>query len=174
MTDDLLALLLLFGHLSLLAFGGGNTVLPEMQREAVAVHGWMTATDFAALFALAQAAPGPNMLVSTLVGLRVAGIPGAAVATLGMIVPSSILTLCVAHAWERFRNAPWRRKVQAGITPVTVGLFLAAAVIVAQGADRTPALAAITAAVAALTLFTRLHPLLLLGAGALAGVAGAG
>ncbi len=174
MTDELLALLLLFGHLSLLAFGGGNTVLPEMQREAVAVHGWLSAADFAALFALAQAAPGPNMLVSTLIGLRVAGLPGAAVATLGMIAPSSILTVCVAHGWERFRAAPWRRKVQAGITPVTVGLFMAAALIVAEGADRTPGLAAITAAVAAATLFTRVHPLILLGAGAVAAIAGVG
>lgn len=172
MTDDLLSLAALFGHLSLLAFGGGNTVLPEMQREAVDVHGWMSAADFAALFALAQAAPGPNMLVSTLIGLRVAGLPGAVVATLGIITPSSVLTLCICHAWERFKNAPWRRRVQAGITPVTVGLFMAAAVIIADGADRTWALALVTAVVAGLTLFSRIHPLWLLAAGAVAGVVG--
>jgi len=171
-VDDLLSLAALFGHLSLLAFGGGNTVLPEMQREAVEVHGWMSAADFAALFALAQAAPGPNMLVSTLIGLRVAGLPGAAVATLGIITPSSVLTLAVFSTWERFRNAPWRRKVQAGITPVTVGLFMAAAVIIAQAADQTIALGVVTTAVAGATLFTKVHPLWLLAAGAVAGVIG--
>lgn len=170
--NDLLSLAALFGHLSLLAFGGGNTVLPEMQREAVEVHGWMSAADFAALFALAQAAPGPNMLVCTLIGLRVAGLPGALVATLGIITPSSVLTVAVFSAWERFRNAPWRRKVQAGITPVTVGLFMAAAVIIAQSADSTLALAAVTAVVAGLTLFSRIHPLWLLAAGAVAGIVG--
>ena len=53
-----------FAQLSLLAFGGTNSVLPEMQRQVVEVHAWVTAQEFAALFALAQAAPGPNMLVS--------------------------------------------------------------------------------------------------------------
>jgi chromate transporter len=173
MIDDLLALAALFGHLSLLAFGGGNTVLPEMQREAVEVHGWMNAADFAALFALAQAAPGPNMMISALIGLRVAGLPGAAVATLGMIVPSSALTVGVCHAWDRFRHASWRRKAQAGITPVTVGLVLAAAAIVAEGADRSLALAAVTVAVALLTLFSKVHPLWLMAAGAVLGAIGA-
>jgi chromate transporter len=134
----------------------------------------MSAADFAALFALAQAAPGPNMLVSTLIGLRVAGVPGAAVATLAMITPSSVLTLCVFSLWERFRHAAWRRKVQAGITPVTVGLFIAASVIIAQGADRTIGLALVTVAVAGMTLFTRLHPLWLLAAGTVAGIVGVG
>ncbi len=69
----------MFAQLSLLAFGGGNSILPEMQRQVVQVHQWMTARDFAALYALAQAAPGPNMLVSALIGQRVAGIPGALV-----------------------------------------------------------------------------------------------
>jgi chromate transporter len=170
--DDLLSLAALFGHLSLLAFGGGNTVLPEMQREAVDVHGWMSAGDFAALFALAQAAPGPNMLVSTLIGLRVAGLPGAAVATLGIITPSSVLTLAVFGIWDRFKNATWRRKVQAGITPVTVGLFMAASVIIAQAADSSVGLTLVTAVVAGATLFTRVHPLWLLAAGAVAGIVG--
>jgi chromate transporter len=170
--SDLVALLLLYGQLSLLSFGGGPTVLPEMQRQIVEVHHWMTAADFAALFALAQAAPGPNMLVSTLVGLHVAGLWGALVATLGMIVPSSLLTMAVVGLWDRFRDAPWRKAVQAGLVPVTVGLFLAAATMIALSADHTIALGMLTLAVAAASLWTRIHPLWLLGAGALLGVIG--
>jgi chromate transporter len=172
MSGALAQLALLFAQLSLLAFGGGNTVLPEMQREVVDVHHWMTAADFAALFALAQAAPGPNMLVAALIGLRVAGLPGAVVATLGIITPSSLLTIAVVRLWDRFRNAPWRRAMQAGLVPVTAGLFLAAALLIAEAADRSLVLAALTAAVAGISLATRLHPLWLLAAGALLGVIG--
>jgi chromate transporter len=149
-------------------------VLPEMQREVVSVHGWMTAADFAALFALAQAAPGPNMLVSTLIGLRVAGIPGALAATLGMITPSSVLTLALLRTWDRFRDARWRKYVQAGLVPVTAGLFLAAALLIARAADDNLLLAALSAAVAGLAVATKLHPLWLLAAGALLGVIGLG
>ena len=171
MTDPL-ALFLLYAQLSLLAFGGGPTVLPEMQRQIVDVHHWMSAADFAALFALAQAAPGPNMMVSTLVGLHVAGLWGALAATLGMIGPSSLLTIGVVHLWDRFRDAPWRRAIQAGLVPVTVGLFLAAASMIALAADRSIALGLVTLAVAGLSLGTAIHPLWLLGAGALLGGAG--
>lgn len=62
----LATLALVFMQLSLLAFGGTNSVLPEMQRQVVQVHSWLSPHEFAALFALAQAAPGPNMLVVTL------------------------------------------------------------------------------------------------------------
>ncbi len=170
--NDLIALATLYGQLSLLSFGGGPTVLPEMQRQIVDVHHWMTAADFAALFALAQAAPGPNMLVSTLVGLHVAGLTGALVATLGMIVPSSLLTITVVGVWDRFRDAPWRRAVQAGLIPVTVGLFLSAAAMIALSADRSIPLGLLTLAVAGLSLGTRIHPLWLLAAGAALGVIG--
>ncbi len=170
--NDLIDLAVLYGHLSLLAFGGGPTVLPEMQRQIVE-HGWMTGAEFAALFALAQAAPGPNMLVSTLVGLRVAGLPGAIIATLGMITPSSVLTVICLSAWDRFRDAPWRKIVQAGIVPVTAGLFLAAALLIAQAADRSIPLALLTVAVAGVSFATKIHPLWLLAAGASLGVIGA-
>ena len=124
-------LLLIYGQMSLLAVGGVATVLPEMQRQVVDVHGWMDARQFAALFALAQAAPGPNMLVATVVGWQVAGFPGALMATLGMVGPSSVLTWFTARAWHRMRDRAWRRTAQAGLVPVTVGLVVAAAALIA-------------------------------------------
>jgi chromate transporter len=75
-TAPLASLAVVFTQLSLLAFGGTNSVLPEMRRQVVEVHPWLTAHEFASLFAMAQAAPGPNMLVVTLIGWRVAALPG--------------------------------------------------------------------------------------------------
>ena len=88
----------IFLELSLLAIGGVNATLPEMQRRVVGVHGWMSTREFAALYALAQAAPGPNMLISTLIGQHVAGLGGAVVATLAMVGPSSALTWACASS----------------------------------------------------------------------------
>ncbi len=172
MRTPLVWLALIFGQLSLLAVGGVNATLPEMQRQVVDVHGWMTARDFAALYALAQAAPGPHMLVSTMVGRHVAGLAGAIVATVAMVGPSSVLTWASASAWHRFRSRPWRRRVQAGITPVTVGLVAAAAALLAASTAVNWRAGLVTLVVAGAVLRTRVHPLLLLAASGLLGAAG--
>ena len=172
MSDRLAALAALFGQLALLAVGGVNAVVPEMQRQVVQVQGWMSARDFASLFALAQAAPGPNMLVVTLVGWRVAGMAGAAVATLSLIAPACLLTFMVAGAWHRFRAARWRVVLQAALTPVTVGLLLAAAVVLTRGAVHGVGGAAVCAATTAALLGSRMHPLWLLAAGTALGALG--
>ncbi len=168
MSGNLLALLLINGHLSLLAIGGVNSVLPEMQRQVVGQYGWMTAHEFASLYALAQAAPGPNMMVTTLIGWRVAGIAGALVATLATVGPPALLTFWFSRVWHRHRNAAWRPVVQAGLSAVTAGLILAAAFLLARATSLSWALAAITVACTVLFVRTRLNPLwLLLGCAAL-------
>ena len=170
--SQLPALAGLFAQLSLVAVGGGNTILPEMQRQVVSVHRWMTGQDFAAMYALAQAAPGPNMLVATLIGWRVAGLPGALVATGALCGPSSLLSYLVSGAWFRFREARWRRVVQAGLTPVTVGLIMAGAALLTAATSVDWRYAAITAAVALALLLTRVSPLIGLALGAALGAAG--
>jgi chromate transporter len=167
MSAVLVALATIFAQLSLLAFGGGNTILPEMQRQVVDVHHWMTAADFSAMFALAQAAPGPNMMVVTLVGWRVAGWPGLIVASLATFGPSSVLTALVTKIWQRFKDRPWRRIIQTSLVPITVGLVAASAALIAMAADGEWSLAAITAIGAVVMLTTRIHPLWVLAAGAL-------
>jgi Chromate transport protein ChrA len=77
-AGTLLTLALQFSLLSFLAIGGAITALPEMHRQAVDVYHWMTSTQFTQLVAIAQAAPGPNVLIVTLIGQQVAGIPGRA------------------------------------------------------------------------------------------------
>lgn len=161
-----------FGTLSLLAFGGTNSVLPEMQRQVVAVHGWMTPQQFAALFALAQAAPGPNMLVVTLIGWRVAALPGALTSTLSVMAPASVLTYVTGLVWDRFRHAAWRKAVQQGLMPVTAGLVMASAALLIRTTATGPGTAAVAALATVLLLFTRVHPLLVLGGAAALGAMG--
>jgi chromate transporter len=104
-TTTLLELVLVFAPLSLVAVGGANVVLPDIHRQVVQVYGWMTDADFADLFALAQAAPGPNVLVVSLIGWKVAGWTGALVAILAMCLPSSVLAYGMARAWRRSPSA---------------------------------------------------------------------
>ena len=168
----LASLAVVFGELSLLAFGGTNSVLPEMQRQVVTVHGWLTAQQFASLFALAQAAPGPNMLVVTLIGWRVASLPGALVTTLSVTAPSSLLTYFASHLWHRFHHATWRQAVQQGLMPVTAGLLMASAALLIHTTATNPGTMAVVVVATVVLLFSRVHPLIVLGAAAVLGATG--
>jgi chromate transporter len=170
--STLLQLAAVYAQLSLLAFGGANAVIPEMQRQVVDVHQWMSAHEFAALYALAQAAPGPNMMVVSLVGWRVAGFWGALVTTGAVAAPSSLLTLLVSGVWFRFRNAPWRKALQAGLQPVTAGLIMASAALLIETTSVNWTAAVVTVVTAGLFIFTKLHPMLILAAAAAAGAVG--
>ncbi|HEY7674521.1 MAG TPA: chromate transporter [Burkholderiales bacterium] len=172
MNETLAQLALDFSALSLIAVGGAVTVLPEMHRSIVEVHGWMSAAQFAELFALAQAAPGPNILVVSLVGWKVAGLSGAVVATAAMCIPSCVLTYAVSGVWHRFRGARWRSAVEDGLVPVTVGLMLAGGYLITVSADHSIGAFAITAATAAIVLTTRIHPLWVFAGGGLLGLGG--
>lgn len=172
MTGTLVSLALIFSQLSVLAFGGGNTILPEMERQVVDLHRWMTSEEFSALFALGQAAPGPNLMIVTLVGWHVAGWQGMLVTSLAKFGPSSLITVGVLHLWERFKDRPWRRLVQAGLVPMTAGLVAASAALIVEASATSWLLAGITAAVAVLAIRTRVHPLWWLAAGSVAGLLG--
>ena len=161
-----------FALLSLLAFGGGNTVLPEMHRQAVEVSGWLTHQQFADLFAIAQAAPGPNILIVTLIGWQVAGLAGALAATAAICPPACTLTFIVARLWDRFRDRPWRAVVQRGLAPVTVGIVAAGAWVVAETVDRSVVALVLTLATAGVALWTRINPLWVLLLGGALGAAG--
>jgi chromate transporter len=173
-TPNLVALALVFGQLSLVAFGGGNTTLPEMHRYAVEVYHWTTDAEFAAFFALARAAPGPNLMIVPLIGWHVAGWAGMFVAMAGMFGPSSVITLVTLRLWSRFQHQEWRRAVQTGLIPISVGLVAASAALITKASDQEWALAIVTAIVALISVKTRLHPLWLLAAGAAFGWSGFG
>src|SRR2546430_17714463 len=94
MPDDLrtlLALALAFAPLSLLSIGGGASLLAEIEHQSVSVHAWTTEREFANLFAISRAAPGPGTMLSTLIGWKVAGLAGAFTATIAPLLSSSPL-----------------------------------------------------------------------------------
>jgi hypothetical protein len=95
--DTLIALGLVFAPLSLLSFGGGNAVIADIAQQAIQVQGWTSEREFADLFALSRAAPGPGSMLAALIGWKAAGIGGAAVATIAFYVPSAALVLAVAR-----------------------------------------------------------------------------
>jgi chromate transporter len=167
-------LLELFGQfllLSLLSIGGAITVAPEMHRWMVVEHALLSDAQFASSIAIAQAAPGPNVLFVALLGYQAAGLAGAAVTLTGIMLPSATLALLAAR-WGRARQH-WRavRAFKVGMAPITLSLVAATGWLLAAPGANWPALA-LTAAAALLVWRTRLHLLWMIGAGAVLGMLG--
>lgn len=138
-----------FLRLSLLCVGGGWSALPEMQRQAVDVLGWVTAREFVDGFALSQLTPGPAMLVVTFIGYRAAGVTGALLATGAMFLPTCLLTWILAHSWQRLRTRPWVVAAERALVPLSIGLLVAGVYTVGRAAlvDVKTVLTAVVAAV---------------------------
>ncbi|MEJ7932026.1 chromate transporter [Ramlibacter sp. AN1015] len=172
-----------FGHflvLSLLSIGGAITTAPEMHRFLVDRHQWLSDAQFTASIAIAQAAPGPNVLFVALlgwnVGLNSAGLPGAAVglglAMLGILLPSTTLAYAAASWGHRNRELRAVRAFKQGMTPIVLALLIATGWLLATGGSYDPArwrLWLLSAVVTAVVWRTRIHLLWLLGAGGLLG-----
>jgi chromate transporter len=162
-------LVLVFGRLSLLAIGGGLTILPEMRHLTVDQYHWLTNAQFRDSYSLGQITPGPGMLMAVAIGYKAAGIAGAAVAGTAMFLPTSLLTIFVLRHWDQFAHSPWRRAIQNGLAPVVVGLMAAGAFTLAQTAILGPLTAVIMIVATAVLLRTRVSPAVLVLAGGLAG-----
>src|SRR5579862_949624 len=164
---SLVALGLVFAPLSLLSFGGGNAVIADIAQQSIAVHHWTSEREFADLFALSRAAPGPGSMLATLIGWKVARTPGAFVATLAFYLPSALLVFGAARVWGRWRGSRWHSAIERGLAPVAAGLFLSGGIVVLRASPAGwPVWAAATVTTAALLRWPGLHPvpLLLLGA----------
>lgn len=164
----------LFGHfllLSLLAIGGAITVAPDMHRVMVDQMGLLTDAQFSASIAIAQASPGPNVLFVAVMGYQAAGLAGAAVTLLGIMLPSTTLALAAAR-WGHARR-DWRpvQAFKAGMGPIVIGMLFATGWILTT---ETPGWRSglLTLAAAVLVWRTRLHLLVLVAAGAILGAAG--
>ncbi|MEI8152414.1 MAG: chromate transporter [Hyphomicrobiales bacterium] len=170
--DILLTLAVQFAVMSLLALGGANAVVPEMHRQAVELRGWMNEREFTDMFAISQAAPGPNVMLVTLIGYHVAGFAGAVVTTLAMCSPTAVLAHFLGRTWDRFRDRPWRVAVQAGVVPISVGLVGASAIVLTGAAVHNWAAAIITVTTAAVAYWSRWNPLWLIAIAGMAGLSG--
>jgi chromate transporter len=171
-TDVLVKLIVVFVPFSLAAVGGTPSIFASIHHESVEVQHWVTAREFVELFAVSRGAPGPGSMLVTLIGWKAAGLLGALVATLALYLPSSVLTLMVAKVWGRYSGRPWHSAVQTGLTPVGTGLMAAGifAIFKTAGAGTLSWTVAIGSAVL-LGTQPKLHPLLLLLAGAIIFVA---
>ncbi|MGH8669102.1 MAG: chromate transporter [Burkholderiales bacterium] len=165
----LLELALYFGMLSLISVGGMPAVMPELQRIVVDVKGWLTPGEFLQAFAVGQAAPGPNILIASLIGWKVAGIPGALVALAAICGPAAVIAWWVSELWERFKDSPWRRAIQRAIAPVVVALILSSGFVIATPAAPDWRLWLIAGASAAAMLASNLNPLWMLAGGGVLG-----
>jgi len=185
-TADWWALLAQFLSLSLLAVGGAITTAPDMHRYLVTQQHWLSEAQFSSSIALAQAAPGPNVLFIALFGWQVglnaaasSGLPswasallGVTLAMVGTLLPSTILTFSVARWGHRNRERRLVRAFKQGMAPLVIGILLATGVILATSQGTSPdhwPLWLLTTVTALLVWRTRIHLLWLLGAGAVLG-----
>ena len=158
-----------FVVLSVLGFGGGNAIIPQMYADVVTQHHWLTATEFSRFYALSRLSPGPAMSVSALVGYAVAGLSGAVVAAIAMFLPAAIVVYALAHAWDRFHEHPGRKAFARAMIPIVIGLSWVGTIILGQGSvDGIPTLIIALIAAGAM-MFTKLNTAAVI---ALAGVAG--
>ncbi len=159
-----------FASVSLLAIGGASSLLPDMHRFLVETQGWMTDEQFASMYAISQAAPGPNVLFVALFGWQIAGVAGAWTTMLAISAPSAITALAFEIFAGRNPQAKWPGLLRRGLAPLTIGLLLSTGVILARSVDGTAWSMLLTAAAMLLCLLTRMPPLLLIITGAVLGV----
>jgi chromate transporter len=143
-----------------------------MHRVVVENHHWLDDATFTHLYAIAQAAPGPNVLVVTLIGWEIAGLAGALAATLAMCLPMSVLIYLLIDRWEGFAGRRWQKAVSLGVAPLAVGLVFSGATLIAQAAAFGWAAWGLVLATVVANLRTKLHPLWFIGVGALLGLSG--
>ena len=188
---NLLDLLGCFVTLSLLSVGGAITTVPEMHRYLVAQNPWLTDSQFSASIALAQAAPGPNVLFVAVLGWNVGMASGGgpangplpwalasaamAVSMVGIIIPSTTLTFFAARWGQRNRERAEVRAFKQSMAPVVIALLVATGWLLTAShgnLQQAPLLWMLTIASALLVWKTRVHLLWLIGAGALMGALG--
>ncbi|MCU0951106.1 MAG: chromate transporter [Burkholderiaceae bacterium] len=172
--DQATLLLPLFGHflvLSLLAVGGAITIAPDLHRVMVNELGLLDDAQFASSIAIAQAAPGPNVLFVAVLGYQAAGLPGALTTLIAMMLPSTTLALAAGRWGHARADLLAVQAFKAGMAPVVIALLAATGwILVAETPGRLHI--ALTIAAALAVWLTRIHLLALIAAGAVIGALG--
>lgn len=122
-----LELLWSFIQIGMFSIGGGYAAMPLIQNQVVDIHPWLTLQQFADVMAIAEMTPGPIAInAATFVGIQVAGIPGAILATLGCVLPSCAIVLTLAYIYYRFRGLTMVQGVLAGLRPAVIAMIASA------------------------------------------------
>ena len=155
-----------FLGLSLFSLGGGNTLLTDYHHLSVEQYCWLRPSQFADIYALAEAAPGPSSMIVGLLGMG-AGWPegpGWALLTaygaeIAILLPSTLLMVVACLSWNRLRDSPWRVAFERGLGPITLGILFAVGVKILKTADTNAAGVVVSLLVCVLMLRTRISPL---------------
>ncbi len=166
MRSLLLSLLVIFVPLSLVSVGGGATIVAPIHQDVVIQHHWLTEAQFVDAFAISRLAPGPGTILVTLIGWQVAGVWGAAVASIAIFIPSALLVYGLARLWARYRGAPWQVALEGGLRPVAAGMILASGLVLIEALEGGWPARGIALASTALLMTTRVNPLVLMSLGA--------
>jgi chromate transporter len=169
MKDDnlLLSMCLVFAPLSLMAIGGGSSILGQLQYSVVDSQQWLTNKAFMDMFAISRVAPGPGTLIVTLIGWHLAGWLGAVLSTIAIFAPSSLLVVAIAHVWHRHPDAAWQKALIYGLAPLAAGLVLSSVHALLQQARGGWIAWCVAILVAGAAQTVRLGPLTLMGLGAI-------
>ena len=122
-----LELLWSFFQIGLFSIGGGYAAMPLIQHQVVDLHPWLTMTQFADIMAIAEMTPGPIAINSaTFVGIQVAGIPGALIATFGCVLPSCAIVMLLGYVYYRYKGLSMVQGVLAGLRPAVIAMIASA------------------------------------------------
>ena len=164
------ALLRVFAYLSILTVGGGMAAFPEMKIQTVDVHKWLTFPQLIHIYSVGQMAPGPNMMMIVVIGQWAGGLLGATVTLLAFFGPTALLAFVVAKGWKNLEKWPWRKSIQQGLAPVSIGLLLAGCFTMAKGAITGLETGALAVGTLLILLQYKINPALLVVAGAVIGL----
>ena len=159
-----------FGLVSLLSIGGANATLPEIHRQVVEIHHWMDDATFATLVAIGQTAPGPNVLIVSMIGWHLAGLAGMLATSAALVVPSSFIAVGVGRVMDRSEAGKAVDLARRSLAPIAVGFMLASGVVMTRAAYLGSLSLIIVGGVTALVTLTRISPVWSMAGGALVGI----
>jgi chromate transporter len=171
-AGDLFSLFNHFLVLSIIAIGGAITTVADMHRYLVVEQGWMTDATFISSIAIAQAAPGPNVLFVAVLGWNAAGLLGVCATMLGIMVPSTALALLVARWGARQTDGFWLRVFTLGLGPLTIGLLLSTGWVLTEPVRSLPMTWVLVGGTVLVMMASRCSPLWLIAAGGVVGALG--
>ena len=168
-------LLLLAGHfilLSLMAIGGASATMPEMHRVLVDSLHLMNSTQFSQMYAISQAAPGPNVLFVALFGFHIAGFGGAITCLVSMCGPAGLLAVFVEHFGAHYKNDKYFIIIKRALAPIAIGLLCSTGFILLKNANHWTSYLLTATTVILLRQYRSLNPIWLILAGAVLGMGG--
>lgn len=172
MLNAVLALFLSFFKIGCVGYGGGPSMVPLIKNEVVNIREWMTLVDFTDILAIGNVLPGPVATkLSTVIGYEIAGPCGAVAATVAIILPGALLLILLLNSLDRVKDNPKIKSMLCGLRPVVVAMLAYAAYDMSFGSLVSLWAWIIASVTFILMISTKIHPALLIVAGAVTGVA---